>query len=188
MWAVSFAAAEKLQIRCVQDTSVVTIKPPLWIIDIGNGCEAFSLNIYIPAKSELTTTLQSLPHSQFFQKFNLVCANISTFVVFQNMSITTLTPEEEDMLGSKVHKLKPMCMDLFQQKLTLIDEDYPLTLPNWLQLTLQIGSGATLLTVGGCVLWFCIRHRSHLVALLKFTSTLVTKLKENLIYSHICYQ
>ena len=84
------------------------------------------------------------------------------------MSMATPTPEEEDMLRSKVHKLKPMYMDLFQQKLTLIDEDYPLTLPNWLQLPLQIGSGATLLAVGGCVLWFCIRHRFHLVALWKF--------------------
>ena len=179
LWAVSSIVAEKLQIWCVQDTSVVTIKPPLQIIDIGNGCEAFSPNIYIPAKLELTTTLQSLPHSHFFQKFNLVYVNISTFVVFQNMSMATLTPEEEGMLRSKVHKLKPMRMDLFQQKLTLINEDYPLTLPNWLQLTLQIGSGATLLTVGGCVLWFCIRHRSHLVTLWKFASTLVTKLKEN---------
>ena len=37
-------------------------------------------------------------------------ANISTFVVFQNISMATLTLEEEDMLRSKVHKLKPMCM------------------------------------------------------------------------------
>ena len=69
LWAVSSVAAEKLQIRCVQDTSVVTIHPPLRIIDMGNGCEAFSPNIYIPAKSKLTTTLQSLPCSHFFQKF-----------------------------------------------------------------------------------------------------------------------
>ena len=95
------------------------------------------------------------------------------------MSMATLTPEEEDMLRSKVHKLKPMHMDLFQQNLTLINEDYSLTLLNWLQLTLQIGSGATLLTVGGCILCFCIRHRFHLVALWKLASTLVTKLKEN---------
>ena len=35
----------------------VEIKPPLQIIDIGNGCEAFSPTIFIPAKSELTATL-----------------------------------------------------------------------------------------------------------------------------------
>ena len=57
LWAISTIAAKKLQIRCVMETHVVTIKPPLQIIDIGNGCEAFSASIYIPAKSELTATL-----------------------------------------------------------------------------------------------------------------------------------
>ena len=177
--AVSSVVAEKLQIRCIQDTSVVTIHPPLKIIDVGNGCEAFSPNIYIPAKSELTTTLQSLPHSHFFQKFNLKYTNISVFVVFHNLSMATLTPEECTHLCSQVHKLQPMHMEMFQQKLKLIDEDYPFTLPSWLQLTLQINSGLTLLMVGIALVWFCIRHRSHLAALWRFSGTLVTKLKEN---------
>ena len=45
LWVVSSVVGEKLQIQCVQDTPLVTIKPPLWIIDIGNGCEVFSPNI-----------------------------------------------------------------------------------------------------------------------------------------------
>ena len=60
LWAISTLAAEKLQIRCVMETHVITIKPPLQIMDIGNECKAYSANIYIPAKSELTTTLQSI--------------------------------------------------------------------------------------------------------------------------------
>ena len=57
LWAISALAAKKLQIRCVMETRVITIKPPLQIVDIGNGCEAYSTSIYIPAKSELTATL-----------------------------------------------------------------------------------------------------------------------------------
>ena len=49
LWAISALAAEKLQIRCVMETHVVTIKPPLQIVDVGNGCEAYSASIYIPA-------------------------------------------------------------------------------------------------------------------------------------------
>ena len=60
LWAISALAAEKLQIRCVMETCVITIKPPLQIVDIGNGCEAYSASIYILARSELTTTLQSI--------------------------------------------------------------------------------------------------------------------------------
>ena len=60
LWAISALATERLQIRCVMETNVITIKPPLQIVDIGNGCEAYSASIYIPAKWELTTTLQSI--------------------------------------------------------------------------------------------------------------------------------
>ena len=49
LWAISALAAEKLQIRCVMETRVITIKPPLQIVDIGNGCEAYSASIYILA-------------------------------------------------------------------------------------------------------------------------------------------
>ena len=43
LWAISALAAEKLQIRCVMETNVITVKPPLQIVDIGNGCEALLL-------------------------------------------------------------------------------------------------------------------------------------------------
>ena len=86
LWAISSLATEKLQIRCLHQTSVVTIKPPLRIIDIGNGCEAFSSILYIPAKSELTNTMQSLTHSQFFLNYNFQYFKISSFVVFHEMT------------------------------------------------------------------------------------------------------
>ena len=50
LWAISALATEKLQIRCVMETCVITIKPPLQIVDVGNGCKAYSASIYIPAK------------------------------------------------------------------------------------------------------------------------------------------
>ena len=113
----------------MQQTSVVTIDPPLWIIYIGKGCEAFSSMIYTPAKSELTATMQSLTRSQFFSDYNFKYTKISTFVVFQNMSMAKLTSEEKEYLKSKVKMLKPMNMDLLNQELQLIDDNYPLTLP-----------------------------------------------------------
>ena len=57
LWAISTLAAEKLQVRCIMETHVITIKPPLQIMDKGNGCKAYSASIYIPAKSELMATL-----------------------------------------------------------------------------------------------------------------------------------
>ena len=60
LWVISALAMEKLQVRCVMETHVITIKPPMQIVDICNGCKAYSASIYIPAKSELTVTLQSV--------------------------------------------------------------------------------------------------------------------------------
>ena len=55
LWPISALATEKLQLRCVMETHIITIKPLLQIVDIGNGCKASSASIYIPAKLELMT-------------------------------------------------------------------------------------------------------------------------------------
>ena len=44
LWAVSTLKEEKMRIRCLED-----ILPPLTIIQVGNGCESYSSNLFIPA-------------------------------------------------------------------------------------------------------------------------------------------
>ena len=95
---------------------MVTIEPPLLIIDIGNGCEAFSSTLYIPAKSELTTTMQSLTHSQFFLNYSFQYIEMSSFVVFCEMTFAQLTPEELANHEAKIQTLEPMDMKLFNEK------------------------------------------------------------------------
>ena len=91
LWAVSALVTEKLQIQCVMETHVITIKPPLQIMDVGNGCKAYSASIYIPAKSELTTTLQSITRSQFFLEYNFNYTNVSNFLVWYKSDFAKLT-------------------------------------------------------------------------------------------------
>ena len=59
MWAINPLTTDKLQIHCLTETFVEIIKPPLQIVYIGNGCEGYSPNVYIPAKSELTSTMDT---------------------------------------------------------------------------------------------------------------------------------
>ena len=68
-----------------------TIKPPLQIVDIGNGCKAYSASIYIPAKSELTATLLSVTRSQFFLEYNIDYTNVSNFLVWYKSDFANLT-------------------------------------------------------------------------------------------------
>ena len=145
LWAISALAAEKLQVRCVMETHIITIKPPLQIMDIGNGCEAYSASIYIPAKSEIMTTLQLITRSQFFLEYNFNYTNGSSFLVWYKSDFAKLTDEEIKTLKAKVLKLPTMSMEMFDNVLENIDEIYPLSLPPTLILTL-------LVIVGICVI------------------------------------
>ena len=179
LWAISSLATEKLQIQCLQQMLVVKIEPPLCIMDIGNGCEAFSSTLYIPAKSELTTTMQSLTRSQFFLNYNFQYVKMSSFVVFHAMIFAQLTPEELTNLQAKIQTLEPMDMKIFNEKLRLINEDYPLTLPPWLILGGQVISGAFILTEITLMVWFCLKHRKSMTTLLKIALQLPRKIQNN---------
>ena len=177
LWAISSLATEKLQIRCLQHTSVVSIEPLLRILDIGNGCEAFSSTLCITTKSELTTTMQSITRSQFFLKYNYRYVNMSSFIVYHEMTFAQLTPEELANLQAKIQTLVPMNMKLFQDKLTLIDENYPFALPSWVILGRQVISGAFILTEITLTVWFCLKHRKGMKTLFKICLPLARKIQ-----------
>ena len=145
---ISALASEKLQIRCIMETHVVTIHPPLQIVDIGNGCEAYSTSIYIPAKSELTATMQSLTQSQFFLDYNFNYTNISNFVVWYKTNFVNLTKEEINSLKAKVTKLPTISMDMFEKSLETIDEHYPFSLSPKLILALLLLTGVCFIIFG----------------------------------------
>ena len=154
LWAISALAAEKLQIRCVMETHVITIHPPLQIVDIGDGCEAYSTSIYIPAKSELTATVQSLTRSQFFLDYNFQYTNVSNFVVWYKTNFATLTKEEIATLQTKIMKLPTMPLDIFDKTLETINENYPFSLSPKLILTLLILIGVCFIIFGILFIWY----------------------------------
>ena len=165
--------------RCIHQTSIVTVEPLLRIRDIGNGCEAFSSTIYIPAKSEFTTTMQSLTRSQFLLDYNFKYAKMSSFVVYCEMTFAQLVPEEITELQSKVQTLEPMNMKLFNQKLKLINENYSLTLPPWAILVGQVIFGAFILTEITLTVWFCFKHRKSMSTLFKLGFILARKIQKD---------
>ena len=154
LWAISAFATEKLQIRCIMETHVITIKPPLQIVDIGNGCKAYSASIYIPAKSELTTTLQSVTRSQFFLDYNFNYTNVCNFLIWYKSDFATLTPKEIEMFKAKMLKLPPMSMDMFNNILENIDENYPFSLSPKLILALLVLIGICTIIMGILFIWY----------------------------------
>ena len=104
---------------------------------------------------------------------------MSSFVVSQEMTFEQLTTEELAGLHAKVQTLESMNMKLFNEKLKLIDENYPLTLPPWVTLGGQVISGAFILTEITLMVWFCLNHRKSVSTLLKISLPLARKIKGN---------
>ena len=154
LWAISALAAEKLQIRCVMETHAVTIKPPLQIVDVGNGCKAYSASIYIPAKSEFTATLQSITRSQFFLDYNFKYTNVSNFLVWYKSDFAKLTDKGIKTLKAKVLQLPSISMDVFNNVLENIDENYPFTLSPKLILALLTTVGICVIALGVIFIWY----------------------------------
>ena len=156
--AISALAAEKLQIRCVMETHIITIKPPLQIVDVGNGCEASSANIYIPVKSELMATLQSITRSQFFLDFNFNYTNGNNFLVWYNFKFAKLTESEIKTLKNKILQSPPMSMDMFDNIIDNIDEDHPFSLSPKIILALLVIVGICVIALG--IIFICYKRKA----------------------------
>ena len=70
MWVISAIVAEKLQIRCLTETHVVEIRPPIEVVYIGNGCKGYSPHLYIAARSTLTSEINVQERGYYFLAFN----------------------------------------------------------------------------------------------------------------------
>ena len=154
LWTISALATEKLQVRCVMETHVITIKPPLQIVDIGNGCKAYSANIYIPAKSELMATLQSVTRSQFFLEYNFNYTNVSNFLVWYTLDFAKLMNKDIETLKAKMLKLPTMSMEIFDNVLENIYKDYQFSLSPKLILALLVSMGICVITIGIVFIWY----------------------------------
>ena len=104
---------------------------------------------------------------------------MSSFIVYHEMNFSQLTPDEIVSLQAKIQDLEPMDMKLFTQKLKLIDENYPWSLPSWVVLGSQLISGAFILTKILLMVWFCLKHRKSMTTLSKILFPGAKKIHSN---------
>ena len=170
MWAISSLAGEKLQVRCLTETHVQEIKPPLQIVEIGNGCEGYSPNINIPAKSELTAQYTPDGRTNFFLQFNEQYTNITAYGAWARLNLTSLTPEEKAKLSMKLPELPPMTYEHLNKKLQELDYNYPWSVPPNILLGVIIVSFISTVIALALLCWKVYR--------LRYVSKVATPLKE----------
>ena len=137
-----------MQVRCLLDTHVVDIKPPLTIIYVGNGCEAYSNNLYIPAKSELTSRDDAVVRHNYFQQFNTKYQNLTKCLLIEDLGIEKLTNKEIENLPDHLAALPTLRFNELKRRLVEIKKP----------LHIHSNMVAILLLVGRILLTPCLAY------------------------------
>ena len=160
LWAVTVFEKEKMQIRCLTDTHVIDIKPPLTIIYVGDGCEAYSNNLFIPAKSELSSTDSSLVRHNYFQKFNEEYQDITRYSLIEDLGIVQLTPKEIAKIPDRLTALPKLQFKELKRRLVEIKQ--PLNIHSNVSFILVMIGGLILCPIIAYVLWRVYRVCSNI--------------------------
>ena len=150
MWAISSIEQEQLQIRCLWETQMIQIRPPLQVVYIGNGCKGYSPSMYIPAKSELSGTEEIESRKEYFLKFNYVYQPDELVGVWWQFRSKLMTIEEAKNFVEEVEPLGTMDYSILNQQLEKVDNKYPWSLPIP-PMALAVGIGFVLTLLGGVV-------------------------------------
>ena len=159
LWAITAFKKGKMQIRCLTDTHVIDIKPPLTIIYVGDGCEAYSNNLFIPAKSELTSTDSLLVRHNYFQKFNEEYQDITRYSLIEDLGIVQLTPKEIAKIPDRLAALPKLQFKELKRRLVEIKQ--PLNIHSNVSFILVMIGGLILCPIIAYVLWQIYRVHSN---------------------------
>ena len=158
LWAVTTLKKEKMQIRCLTDTHVIDVKPPLTIIHVGNGCEAYSSNLFIPAKSELTSKDNAMVRYTYFQQFNEDYQNVTRYSLIEDLGLVKLTKKEIENLPDHLTALPNLQFKELKRRLVEIKK--PFNIHSNIPFILFV-VGLILCPIIAYVLWQIYRVRSR---------------------------
>ena len=151
LWAVSSIKQEQLQVRCLEETHVIEIEPPLQIVYLGNGCEGYSPNMFLPAKNEVTTHTQIESRKEYFLQFNYVYMPDRYIGLWWQFRTRLMSDEDARAFITQVAPLGTMDYCLLQKRPPVIYTKYGFSLPVP-PVTLGIGIVVIILLIAGVAL------------------------------------
>ena len=151
LWAVSSIKQEQLQVRCLEETHVIEIEPPLQIVYLGNGCEGYSPSMFLPAKNEMTTHAQIESRKEYFLQFNYVYMPDRYIGLWWQFRTRLMSDEDAKAFITQVAPLGTMDYSLLHKRPPVIDTNYGFSLPVP-PVTLGIGIVVIILLIAGVAL------------------------------------
>ena len=151
LWAVSSIKQEQLQVRCLEETHMIEIQPPLQIVYLGNGCEGYSPSMFLPAKNEMTTHAQIESRKEHFLQFNYVYTPDRYIGLWWQFRAKMMSEKEARTFITQVAPLGTMDYSLLHQRPPMIKTNYGFSWPVP-QVTLVIGVVVVVLLIAGLAL------------------------------------
>ena len=151
LWAISSIEQEQLQVRCLEETHLVEIQPPLQIVYLGNGCEGYSPSMFLPTKNEMTTHTQIESRKEYFLQFNYVYTPDKYIGLWWQFRMRMMTEKEARAFISQVAPLGTMDYSLLQQRPPMIKRNYGFSWPVP-PATLVVGVVVLMLLIAGIAL------------------------------------
>ena len=127
---------------------------------MGDGCEAYSSNLFIPANSELTSTDSSLVRHNYFQKFNEEYQNITRYSLIKDLGIVKLKPKEIAKIPDRLTALPKLQFKELKRRLVEIKQ--PLNIHSNISSILVLIGGLILCPIIAYVLWRIYRVCSNI--------------------------
>ena len=129
LWAVSSVRQEQLQVRCLEETHVIEIQPPLQIVYLGNGCEGYSPSMFLPAKNEMATHAQIESQKEYFLQFNYVYTPDRYIGLWWQFRTKMMSEKEAKAFIMQVAPLGTMDYSLLHKRPLPIKTKYGFALP-----------------------------------------------------------
>ena len=174
LWAVSSIKQEQLQVRCLEETHVIEIEPPLQIVYLGNGCEGYSPSMFLPAKNEMTTHAQIESRKEYFLQFNYVYTPDRYIGLWWQFRTRLTSDKDARAFITQVAPLGTMDYSLLQKRPPMIGTKYGFSLPVP-PTTLVIGIVVIILLVAGVALGCYVYWRGKTLSLATGTIKKVTE-------------
>ena len=129
LWAVSSIKQEQLQVRCLEETHMIEIQPPLQIVYLGNGCEGYSPSMLLPAKNEMTTHAQIESRREYFLQFNYVYTPDRYIRLWWQFRMRIMSEREARAFITQVAPLGTMDYSLLHKRPPMIKTNYGFSWP-----------------------------------------------------------
>ena len=148
LWAVRSIKQEQLQVRCLEETHMIEIEPPLQIVYLGNGCEGYSPSMFLPAKNEMTTHAQIESRREYFLQFNYVCTPDRYIGLWWQFRMRMMSEREARALITQVAPLGTMDYSLLHKRPPMIKNKLWILLASSSNNSRNRGSGSNIVSSG----------------------------------------